>query len=114
MTLRTILTASLSLLLAVPALAAPTKLAQQGRVLDSAGEPLEGTHAMSFSLFDAATDGSSLWTEERSAAFDSGYYSITLGEQVPLDDLLFAGEAVWLEIPSSLMDMPSLSAMATS
>ena len=51
MTLRTLLAASLSLLLAVPALAAPTKLAQQGRVLDSTGKPLEGTHAMSFWKF---------------------------------------------------------------
>ena len=62
MTLRILTAAALSLLLAVPALAAPTKLAQQGRVLDSAGEPLEGTQSMVFNLYDAATDGSSLWT----------------------------------------------------
>ncbi|MEE2828194.1 MAG: putative metal-binding motif-containing protein [Myxococcota bacterium] len=53
---------------------------------------------MVFSLFDSATAGLSLWTEERSVNFDLGYYSIHLGEQVALDDLLFSGEGVWLEV----------------
>ena len=98
MKFRTSLTCLLALLFALPAWAAPTKLAQQGRVLDGEGSPLEGTHLMVFVLYDADTDGTGLWTEERSADFEEGYYSITLGEQVPLDDLLFTAESVWLEI----------------
>ena len=85
-------------LFVLPAAAAPTKLAQQGRVLDESGVPLAGTHAMVFSLFDSATAGVSLWTEERSVNFDLGYYSLYLGEQVALDDLLFSGEGVWLQV----------------
>jgi len=95
---RRLLVTVLFMLSAVPALAAPTKLAQQGRVLDGDGAPLEGSHDMVFVLYDAGTEGTALWTEERDADFAAGYYSITLGEQVPLDDLLFDTESVWLEL----------------
>jgi hypothetical protein len=98
MNFRATLTCLLALLFALPAAAAPTKLAQQGRVLDGDGAPLEGSHHMVFVLYDADTDGTALWTEERSADFAAGYYSIMLGEQVPLDDLLFTAESVWLEL----------------
>ena len=98
MKFRATLICLLALLFALPASAAPTKLAQQGRVLDGDGAPLEGNFSMVFVLYDAPTDGTALWTEERSADFDAGYYSITLGEQVPLDDLLFTVDSVWLEL----------------
>jgi hypothetical protein len=66
--------------------------------LDGDGQPFEGSHDMSFVLYDAATDGAALWTEDQSAEFEAGYYSITLGEEMPLDDLLFASGGVWLEV----------------
>ena len=94
----TALCSALVLLSATAAFAAPTKLQQQGRVLDGDGEPLGGTHGMSFALFDTETDGTELWLEERIVGFEAGYYSITLGEQVPLDDLLFDTESIWLEL----------------
>ena len=98
MKIRSLLVFVLALLFALPVWAAPTKLAQQGRVLDRYEAPLEGTHTMVFSLFDASSDGSSLWSEERSVDFEQGYYSVTLGEQEPLEDLLFTAESVWLEV----------------
>jgi hypothetical protein len=98
MTSRSALLFVLATLIALPAFAAPTKLAQQGRVLDGDGQPFEGSHDMSFVLYDAATDGAALWTEDQSAEFEAGYYSITLGEEMPLDDLLFASGGVWLEV----------------
>ena len=98
LTLRLLLVIACSLLLALPASAVPAKLAQQGRVLDSAGAPLEGSHEMGFALLDAASGGTELWSESRTADFDNGYYSIILGEDVPLDDLLFDSEGVWLEV----------------
>ncbi|HCP47306.1 MAG TPA: hypothetical protein DIU15_14790, partial [Deltaproteobacteria bacterium] len=80
------------------ALAVPTRLAQQGRLLDTAGTPLSGTHTLRFTLFSAETAGDELWTVERSVDFDNGYYALILGELVPVDDLIFAGGAVWLEL----------------
>ncbi len=88
----TLLTCLLSLLVALPAVAAPTKLTQQGRMLDGDGLPFEDTHAMSFGLFDAATGGAELWTEDLTGEFEAGYYSITLGELVPSASPVDIGE----------------------
>ncbi|MEE2829694.1 MAG: hypothetical protein VX498_10955 [Myxococcota bacterium] len=83
---------------ATSVLAAPTKLHQQGRLLDGNGEPFEGVHALIFALYDAESEGEELWGEERSATFENGYYAITLGEQVTLDDLIFVEDSIWLEL----------------
>ena len=80
------------------ALAAPARLAQQGRLLSGDGEPLSGTHALVFSIYDAQTGGDEIWREERSVGFEQGYYSVVLGEFVPVDDLLFDSGSVWLEL----------------
>jgi hypothetical protein len=80
------------------ALAVPTKLSQQGRLLDGDGDPLTGTHALIFSIYDAETGGNEVWREERSVDFEEGYYAVVLGELVPVDDLLFSAGAVWLEL----------------
>lgn len=79
-------------------LAVPTKLAQQGRMLGGAGTPLSGTHTLLFSMYSDETAGDELWSVERSVDFDNGYYSLVLGEQVPIDDLIFADGPVWLEL----------------
>ena len=83
------------------AFAAPAKLSQQGRLLDGDGTPLSDGHGMTFSLHDAETDGNEVWREERVVQFEEGYYSIVLGELVPLDDLLFASSAVWLQLAAT-------------
>jgi hypothetical protein len=90
--------ALITLLCASVALAAPTKLSQQGRLLDGDGTPLSDGHGMTFSLHDAETDGNEVWREERVVQFEEGYYSIILGTVTPLDDLLFAGSTVWMQL----------------
>ncbi|MEE2828971.1 MAG: hypothetical protein VX498_07275 [Myxococcota bacterium] len=94
----TALTLFIVLFSAVAAAAAPTRLFQQGRLLDGGGVPFEGLHTLVFTAFDDATAGSQLWTETHSLAFEQGYYSVTLGSQEPLHDFLFAGTALWLEL----------------
>jgi hypothetical protein len=79
-------------------LAAPTKLSQQGRLLDGDGAPLTDGHGLTFTLHDAETDGNEVWREERVVQFDEGYYSIVLGTVTPLEDLLFAGGTVWMQL----------------
>jgi hypothetical protein len=80
------------------ALAVPTKLSQQGRLLDGNSVAFTGTHALIFSIYDAETGGNEVWREERSVDFEEGYYAVVLGELVPVDDLLFSAGAVWLEL----------------
>ncbi|HCP45323.1 MAG TPA: hypothetical protein DIU15_04745, partial [Deltaproteobacteria bacterium] len=80
------------------ALATPTRLSQQGRVLDGAGGPLSGSHTLVFTLYDEETGGNVLWTETHQLNLDEGYYSVTLGTLSTLDDLLFDGGAQWLQL----------------
>ena len=93
-----LLVALLSLAMAGSAWAVPTRLSQQGRLLDVGGGPFAGTHTLIFSLYDSETGGNEVWREERSVDFEDGYYSVVLGEVEPVDDLLFAAGAVWLEL----------------
>jgi hypothetical protein len=94
----TLLVTLITLLCASMALAAPTRLSQQGRLLDGDGTPLTGGHGLAFTLHDAETDGNEVWREERVVEFEEGYYSIILGTVTPLDDLLFSGSTVWLQL----------------
>ena len=94
----TALIALASLLCSSLAIAAPTRLNQQGRLLDGDGAPLTGSHGLAFTLHDAETDGNEVWREERVVEFEEGYYSLVLGEFVPLSDLVFAGDSVWLQL----------------
>jgi len=60
-----------------------TTVNYQGRLADSGGTPLDGTYGMSFSLWDAATDGSVVWGPEAHPAVpvSEGLFSVGLGSQ---------------------------------
>ncbi len=93
---------SLAALLFVPAMAwaVPMQMNHQGRVFDDLGIPLDGTHDITFALFDADTVGTQLWVETQSLDVVDGYYAATLGSDEannPLDDQLFDGD-LWLEL----------------
>jgi len=83
--------------LALPALAAPTKISQQGRLVDDNGDGLNGAHQLTFRLYDESNDGELLWSESRNLDLDNGYYATVLGDQTPLTDDLF-GANTWLEL----------------
>ena len=58
-----LLLAILFLMGSVPVLAqAPKTLSYQGKLSDSGG-PLNGSYNLTFTIYDAASGGSSLWTE---------------------------------------------------
>ncbi len=86
----------LSLLTAL-ALAVPTSLTHQGRLLDGDGRPVEGDHTLSFSLYDASTGGDLVWSESHTAPFSSGLYTVELGSTTPLDEDVFDGGRLLLE-----------------
>jgi hypothetical protein len=73
----------------VPALAAaaPLSVAHQGRLLDSAGAPYQGTHTVGFALFGAESGGSARWSQEHSLALQDGYFSAVL-TGIEQDDLV--------------------------
>ena len=73
--------------------AVPQNLSQQGRLLDSDSVPIEGSHYITFRIFESQASTTSLWTESLSVNFENGFYTVVLGENIsnPLDTDIFAG-----------------------
>lgn len=69
----------------------PQLLNYQGRLLDTAGDPVvEGTYAITFSIYDADVEGTVLWTETHPAVLVSdGLFNILLGSVTPLPNAVF-------------------------
>jgi hypothetical protein len=91
----------IALTLLLPALAAaqvPAKLAYQGRLVKADGTPQSGTLTVTFSIFDAPTGGTRLWTEDQVLAFTNGFYATVLGEVTPLPGSVFSGPERHVEL----------------
>ena len=90
--------AFLSLLLAFSsAQAVPLAFSHQGRLFDAVGDPLDGSHSLTLTLYDTSAGGSAVWTETHAdVAFDLGYFSVRLGEVTPLDSAAFTGAELFL------------------
>ena len=75
-------------------------LQYQGRLTDpDTGEPVaDGSHTMTFRLYETASGGSELWTETEDISVQNGVFSTLLGDQTPLDQDLFNGRELWLGI----------------
>ena len=73
---------------------------QQGRLIDSTGVPITGTHILTFHLYETPISTTPLWGESLSVFFESGYYSTTLGadNNNPLDSSTLDATVLYLEI----------------
>lgn len=95
------LTAALALataFVAMPAAAIPDVVSYAARVENDAG-PFDGTAAVTFRIFGAATGGTALWTENvASAVVVDGDLVHDLGSVAPLDDALLDRDALFLEV----------------
>src|SRR5207245_7904990 len=76
----------------------PQKLGYQGRLLQANGTPEAGTIAVTFSLWDSATGGTSLWSEIQNVAMSNGFYSVYLGDATSLAANAINGSERLLEI----------------
>jgi hypothetical protein len=89
-------------LLAAPSIgraAAPPLLPVQGYLTDDNDVPLNGAYKISFTLFDAATAGTSLFTATEPVMVTKGRFTVYLGDKQQLQlDKLHHANAVWLEI----------------
>jgi hypothetical protein len=93
------------LFVAAAVVVAPTALAQvpqsvthQGRLFDGNGAPITQTLDVVFSVYDAFDAVAPIWTETHSVSFDNGYFSVVLGEDEPLDDVILDGAVRFLGI----------------
>ncbi len=83
--------------LATSAMAVPLEITHQGRLLNSAGDPLNGQHIVGITLLGAPPSSPTLWTEDFTVTLADGYFSLRLGstESNPLDSASFE-EEVWV------------------
>jgi hypothetical protein len=86
------------------ALTVPTLLSYQGRLTDPAtSAPVpDGTYAVSFAIYDAASGGTLLWSESYTGADEvpvtGGLFTVLLGSKTPLSAALFDGAERWLQV----------------
>ena len=75
-------------------------LQYQGRLSDpNSGQPVaNGSYAMTFRLYNAASGGTALWTETKDVVVEAGLFSTLLGDKTSLSQNLFTGQALWLGI----------------
>ena len=83
---------------------APSLIGYQGFLADSGGTPIsDGSYAMTFSIYDAASSGSKIWEENQSGvAVGGGYFSVLLGSGscttgCPLGAGTFSGTTRYLQ-----------------
>jgi len=72
-------------------------IAYQGRLADANGSPLTGTYNMIFRLYDAASGGTPLWTEQwtgsNSVRVSDGLFNVMLGSLTPIPTSLVTDHA---------------------
>ncbi len=89
----------LALAFASTASAVPLELTHQGRVFDALGQPVNGTDDLVFRIYDTPSGGSALWNETHTGTtFSNGYFTQNLGAVTALDEALFDGQELWLEV----------------
>ncbi len=94
-------------LLALAALLAPTLasavpplLEHQGRLLDSVGTPIEGSHTLTFRLYTTDVGGTAFWSEQQTVPMADGYFGAKIGNGLDVNSLDVT--AVWIGVEVDL------------
>ena len=83
----------LALTLAATAAAVPMTMTHTGRLLDSAGGPIDGAHNLTVQLTNDA--GDELWSDTfTDVPVQGGYFALVLGSGVPLQTQDLSADAV--------------------
>src|SRR5438552_12926125 len=66
-------------------------------VLKNNGQPVSnGSHSITFAIYDALTGGNQLWTEPQSVTTNGGHFAVLLGSVTPLPGSVFNGSDRYL------------------
>jgi len=77
----------------------PALISQQGILMDSNGNPVDGDRDVTFTIYNAPSDGEVKWQEIQTVTFDSeGLFNVLLGEINPITDFVFEDSVRWLGI----------------
>jgi hypothetical protein len=74
-------------------------MSYQGRLVE-AGAPVTGIRSMTFSLYNAASAGTLIWSEAQSVNVTNGLFQVTLGSITPISEAIVGqmDQNLWLEI----------------
>ncbi len=99
--------AALMLLAGTAFASVPVSITQQGRILDSDGEPVTGNQNLEFALYDSPTGGTILWSDSVTTTLtEHGVYSVTLGDSnQPIDAELLRDGRVYLGMTAGASEM---------
>ena len=79
--------------------ATPQLLNYQGRLTDAAGEPVDGTVDLVFTIYADQSGTTALWTETHAAVdVTDGLFSVLLGSVASFGSSVFNGSERWLKI----------------
>ncbi len=106
----------LAILISLPCAATvPELIPVQGVLADASGVPVQGEVGMTFTFYDAQTEGQALWTDSYALDLEDGFYTVYLGSAKPLDVAAMLGSLeLWLGITvgdDAEMDRVLLSAV---
>lgn len=80
--------------LLAPDATSTSTISYQGRLADSAGNPVNTEIGMTFRIYNSATGSSALWTETYSAvSVSDGLFHVLLGSTTPLPNNLFSNNS---------------------
>jgi len=78
----------------------PQQINYQGLLTDDVGTPLDGDYQMVFSIYDASSGGTPIWSEIQTATVVNGIYNVQIGQDPtgnPFPADLFDGQR-WLGV----------------
>jgi hypothetical protein len=88
--------------------AAPSLINYQGHLRDVNGNAFTGPAALRFTLYDAETGGSNLWSETyQNVPINAGNFAVKLGSSTPLTASLFSGPTRYLQLSADLTNTNS-------
>ncbi|MBI4015527.1 MAG: hypothetical protein HY362_02325 [Candidatus Aenigmarchaeota archaeon] len=73
----------------------------KGKLTTTTGTPLEGKYNFVFEIFDAATEGNSLWSETKQISVTKGIWSTNLGSTTPLPFTIATEKQLYIEITAN-------------
>lgn len=91
----------------------PQTMSYQGRLEDNSGNPVtDGSYSLIFTIFDASTNGNSLWTETRTVTTEDGFFNLTLGENTAIN--ISTDQQIWLNVNIGGNDLTPRTKLASS
>jgi hypothetical protein len=86
----------------------------QGVLKDADGHGVTGTYAMTFRLYDAATNGTKEWGDEvhPTVQVENGLFHVVLGAILPFDVVADFDEQLFLEVQVGAVKLPRLALRA--